>query len=510
MFKLKYSLIFSLFLVFGVFLGDQLVLSQVEAETLLILNPNIVQYTMPCGNTTDNACPNIAVALSATNSTNIVLDLGNYTYTGPNNTNINLVNITLTVQGNPNAYATVDLAENGLLFSIMDSQQKHGDVVLTLQYLNIVNGTGFHGVYGGVIYITTNYSNTILLLENVVVSNCNAYYGGVVSLQTTLNSYITFSNSTFTNNSGTFGSVFYTTNFCQVNISNSNIVGNQGNNGIIYLVNGTITMSNVLIDSNVGGSSILKFSNNGNVIINNMTLTNNSVQRVVDPMGGGVMMLFQNFVQLYNSVISNNVGSAPISFNSIGTFIIAGTLINNNNASAFGGAIALNHGALFVTNCVFASNYALQSGGAIYIFDAQTLKLTNTTFTGNSVGPDGSGSVLYIDNVASNSFNGVTFSHNLIKDSINPIFCDDSDIVINNITSDTDSLVSCSNGGRAGCKFTGNYDITEMSCPSEGRLSPGAIAGIIVGSIAGILLLVLVVYIIKKRHHNHHKYHSYH
>ncbi|EFA75776.1 hypothetical protein PPL_10831 [Heterostelium album PN500] len=503
------NLIFSLFLLFGV---STLVQAQVEPETLFILNPNIAQYTMPCGNTTENACPNIAVALSATNATNILLDLGNYTYTGPNNTNINLVNITLTVQGDPNTYATIDLAQNGLLFSIMDSQQKQGDVVLTLQYLNIVNGSGFHGVYGGVIYITTNYSNTILLLENVVVSNCNAYYGGVVSLQSTLNSSsITFSNSTFTNNSGTYGTVFFTTNVCHLTITNSSIVENQGFNGIIYVVNGTLKMNNVLIDSNVvGGSSILKLSNNDHVIINNMTLTNNSVQRVVDPMVGGIMLLFENFVQIYNSLISHNVGSAPISFNSIDTLIMTDTLIINNFASAFGGGIVCNHGSLFITDCIIAANYAQQSGGAIYIYDAQTLSLTNTTVTGNSVGPDGTGSALYIDNVASNSIDGVTFSKNLINGTTNPIFCDNSDIAINDITSDTDSLVSCSNGGRAGCKFTGNYDITAISCPTKGRLSPGAIAGIIVGSIAGLLLLVLIIYIIKKRHHNHHKYHSYH
>ncbi|EFA76317.1 hypothetical protein PPL_10080 [Heterostelium album PN500] len=498
--KFNYSLVF----ISLIFLC-KLVSSQPET---IILNPNNVQYTMPCGNTTDNACPDIASALNSTSSANVILNLGNYTYTGPNNTFINLINITVTIQGNQNGYATINMANNSYFISMLDNQQSNGNVSLTLQYLNIVNGSGFHGMMGGVIYISTSFSNSILILDNVIATNNNAYYGGVVYLKTSQPSYITISNSTFRNNSANFGAVFYTDNYSQTNISNTNIIGNQAEYGIIFVTNGTISFNNVLVDSNVGGNSVLRLNSNGNVSVYNMTLTNNYVSPSTSPLTSSIVLSQQNNLQFYNSQISNNTGT-PITFSSKMTLFISNTHINGNNAPVFGGAIVVFYGTLAISSSVISSNYALLAGGGVYIFDSLGLTIVNTNFSSNAVSFNGTGSALYINNIDTKVLIvDVTFSDNLNNDTVNPVYCDSSSVTMSNITSADEKLLTCVSE-KERCKFSGNYDIAESSCPAKSGLGSGAIAGIIIGSIAGLLLLILVIYILKKRHHNHHKYKSY-
>ncbi|EFA76316.1 hypothetical protein PPL_10079 [Heterostelium album PN500] len=486
----------------------------------LFVNSNVTNYTLPCGDTLDNACPDIVSALSSSNSTVLLLKLESGIYTGENNTNIKLLfNCTITIQGNQDNYATIDLVSNGSFIIIQDTQQQRGLSNLTLQYLNIKNGSGssFNSYDGGVFYINTHYSTNNIVIDSVIVSNNNATNGGVFYVYSQGVTNITISNSVFSDNTASEeGAILTTTSStkpCNLWITNSIINGNTASYSIISTDDSFVSLSNVVISSNIANTTILRFLNNENVLIQNLTLVNNQVNGIGPSISDyGFITLINNNVIVVNSKLSNNVGMAsPITFYSIGQLGVHNTLFDSNRLPDSGGALNIAQGIAYISNCTFSNNQA-NFGGAIYLSNALGLVIGNSTFSGNSVGTSGEASILYISNSKTTvEFNGVVFTNTTVNKQSNAIYCSGANLELNDIESDTNDIVTCSEpdvDNKDKCTYSGNFRVCKSKGSNDDKSHVRIIVGVVVGVTGGILLTVFI-YIIYKRHHNHHKYKSY-
>jgi len=216
-------------------------------------------------------------------------------------------------------------------------------------------------------------------------------------------------------------------------VSNSAIVGNissragggiEDNSGAAT----TITMMNVVLDSNVtasapGNGGGLHITGAGNLAITGGTVSVNSANQE-----GGGLWNGSGTMTITGTLIENNLSLGAAShdggsgvFNNGGTLnILAGTIVKGNIAtgsSASGGGLLSLNGAVTITGASFESNSANRAGGAIEIIDG-TLTVSNSDFINNDVNgtagaPNpGNGGVLHISGVTTASFMGGTATGN--------------------------------------------------------------------------------------------------
>ncbi|EFA76315.1 hypothetical protein PPL_10078 [Heterostelium album PN500] len=503
-----------------VFLVVELCSSQ---PVTLYINSSVTDYVLPCGATLENACPDIVNALASTQSSDVLLSLGNTTLTGQNNTNIQLVNRTVTIQGNKDSYATINLAGQGAFFIIQDSEQLYGNTSLTLQYLNIANGTGYvlpqlNGTFGGVVFLNTSYYyafNTILL-DSVVGFNNQATTGGILYIQSNGSpTNVTVTNSDFNNNNATNASIIFG-QYILMTVSNTKITRNNAFDGLMNFVAAYVQLDRVLIDSNNASVSLLNFNSTRYVGIQALTLTNNLLDFVNKTIQSGFVKCFQSDLSFGGSSnLTDNFGASVIYYRSIGkTLTINNSVIESNSGSLLGGAISQRYGSLVVNNSSISRNTAGQAGGAIYLISATSATITNSTMDENALGVvingtsrvAGFGSALYLSDTTNVIINGVVFDKNTDNAYGGPIFCSGSNVTMNDIKTSSDELVYCNQSVLdTKCTYHGNFG--EEICPEKkSKLKPGVIAGIVIGSIIGLLIIVLFIYILKKRHHNRSKY----
>jgi hypothetical protein len=88
-----------------------------------------------------------------------------------------------------------------------------------------------------------------------------------------------------------------------------------------------------------------------------------------------------------------NSGGPYAIFSSVGNFAltISGLTVNNGVSPSSGGGIRVDGGALTVTDCVLADNFAVTGGGGISYSGNGKLKVTNCKFIGNVTTPLGVG-----------------------------------------------------------------------------------------------------------------------
>lgn len=203
-------------------------------------------------------------------------------------------------------------------------------------------------------------SSGSLTLVNTTISNGNTgSAGGAIMNAATL----VINHSTLSGNAGDNGGAIYNSGMLVVN--NSTISGNAANfGGAVYSDNpaSSEAISNTIISGNSAVRSGSAFDiYGGSLIINNSTLSGNSVTDVNFFVGGGI----------------HNYG---------GAITINRSTIVNNTSAYYGGAIYQEGGSTTINNSTFSGNRALQVGG---IMDGGgTLTINYSTIVGNSSSAD--------------------------------------------------------------------------------------------------------------------------
>jgi parallel beta-helix repeat protein len=306
----------------------------------------------------------------------------------------------------------------------------------TLTNITLTNGFS-NGPGGGIFNAGT------LVLDTVIISNSEAlktiYGGGAV-----YNSGIfTAHNSTFSNNASAGGGAIYNDLGAKATIDNtSQIVGNTvtGLYGGGITNRGTMTMTNVLVDSNLvtgvsgffGGGGIYS---DGTLTVANSTISSNHARygggifndgspgkltlinvnvsnNTALSNGGGVLESSSGDVSISMTTISSNsaLRGAGLSINGNRTgVILTDSTLKNNTAELAGGGMQIdNNGAITLRNNTISGNSA-RIGAGIWN-DSSMIYMENDTISGNSAGYLGGG--IYIYPGAGATLKNVTISGN--------------------------------------------------------------------------------------------------
>ncbi len=201
----------------------------------------------------------------------------------------------------------------------------------------------------------------------------------------------------------------------------------DGNGGAIFN-EGSLTLRKVLLRNNSntlflsqGGGAIFSSGPNGALVLDRVTLENNSTQA-----SGGAINVANGSITIDNSVFSGNtalLNGGALNFNGGVSAAINNSTLNGNSATGSGGINGLggaifNFAELTINGSTLSGNSAL-FGGAIYDEGGQsgptggtTLTINNSTISGNSAtatATDGGGGV-FISNIA--AFNNTTITRN--------------------------------------------------------------------------------------------------
>ncbi len=350
----------------------------------------------------------------------ILLDPG--TYTGPDNTNIELTQ-DLTIIGSTDSL-NPSIINAGSLDNIFIIDP---DITITLEYITFENG---YNNTGGAIY---NQGN--LIIENCTFNDNQAINdGGAI-----YNDYIgtlTESGSTFTYNGAYYGGAIY--NDGTVTESVATLSHNKANEGgaIYNDMDGTITDTSSIFTYNTA-------YNNGGAIYNNGALTETK----------GIFN--SNYANIDGGAIYNDEDGTLTEKNGVFNYNIA------NGESGHGGAIS-NEGALTESNSNFAGNTAYYQGGAIYNDEDGTLTEKSSIFYDNTAT---SGGAMYNTNGASMINTNNTFNKNIAYDG-GAIYNDNGATLIE--TKDTFNGNNATNGVGAiyneGGAIYNDGDLNQKNC----------------------------------------------
>ena len=184
-----------------------------------------------------------------------------------------------------------------------------------------------------------------------------------------------------------------------LNLSNSRIDNNQANRGggifVQNLAAITITDSTISNNTGIGGGGLYAYNN---VNISGSAISGNNAKN-----GAGIFCCIDGVSSISDSVISSNIAT-PVDNNGSpdgglgggvysasdhdGTVNISNSEINNNQAGAGGGLIAVL-GTVNISNSTIHSNTATGAGGGIYGYTG-THTLSHVTIANNSA-PNGGG-----------------------------------------------------------------------------------------------------------------------
>jgi predicted outer membrane repeat protein len=175
----------------------------------------------------------------------------------------------------------------------------NSSITFTLTALTIAHGST-SGNGGGL----ANNGGTVSISNSVFTGNSvpTNHSGGAIYSTGSL----TISNSTFTNTSGYFGTVYNTGN---VGITNSTFAGNNptfGGGGLYNDIRGKATITNSTIVNNTGTYGTGLFDNSGTATITNSTIANNTGYGF----GGGIAIIGGSnaTVNISGSIVANNSG----------------------------------------------------------------------------------------------------------------------------------------------------------------------------------------------------------
>ena len=235
-------------------------------------------------------------------------------------------------------------------------------------------------VTGGAISVRKFNRMSKLTVHKCSFTYNTAYSGGAIS---TINSDISISDSTYSNNIATEGGVVELNG--NIVMANCHIINNtaHSNGGVVKAVNGSLKMSNFLVSNNTANTNGgVVFSQGITISITNCTFKMNSALAV-----GGVFFVAEASILMRNSSFVNNFAGL-----SGGIFFVAYHSVINitqlhcsaNQAKQSGGVLISKYGTkAFISDTEISQN----SGrliGAIWIDDNSVLELNGSHFVNNS------------------------------------------------------------------------------------------------------------------------------
>ena len=244
-----------------------------------------------------------------------------------------------------------------------------------------------------------------LTLQNMTLRNFNAGGGNGGSVQNA--GTLTLDGVTLTGNTARFAGAIHSSG--TLTITNSTFTSNtsQEDAGAIYLNSGTLTVSETTFQANNAryGSGI--YANDGTINLTNVTFRSNTANeqgaglfqwRGTMTISGGLFdannarfgsaIYVRGALNVSGATFTNNVaveeGAAIYNENGNQSAVtVAGSSFTGNTAR-YGGAI-YNRARLNVTNSIFTSNTATESGGAVYHQNGASQNgIAQTCFTGNT------------------------------------------------------------------------------------------------------------------------------
>jgi hypothetical protein len=376
--------------------------------------------------------------------------------------------------------ATRILARSDLLDRVIHIAPLPGgaDITVTLEGLTIQDGITSQ-VYGGGGLLNEKSSTT---LENVVITankaGTDATYATGGGLNNMPGASLTLSNSTVSQNTGTYGG----------GIFNS----------------GTLIVSNCTISANTARISGGGLENRGTGVVIGSTISSNTVS---DPAGSGAGIAGSGSLEVTNSLINANTGSgisltgqlallnSQVEDNSAaGVQILGGiaslvssSISGNSAADPEKGAVIVSDTTLTLKNCAIQNN---SSTGLVLIGD--TAALTNTNLTNNSgAGLQASDGMLTLLNGSLSSNGGMGLlvtggsatltSATLMENSGDGLQASGAALVVQN------STIARNHGG-AGLRAAGGNAVVTNSTIA-GNTAPDPTQGMGIASAGGLTLL---------------------
>lgn len=217
-----------------------------------------------------------------------------------------------------------------------------GTITLTSGYLQINKDLTINGPGASILAISGNNNSKIFDIN-----------GGGIDINVHI-SHITITNG---NSGGIAGGGIRIAEACSVTLANSIISHNVGGIGGGINNVGSLTMTDVTIDSNFAAEWGGGISNTGNMLIHNSTVSGNTAV-----IGGGIL----NAVSIFSD-----------GHRQAGTTVLENVTLSGNSASDSGGGIAsggtnFNNEvfptSLVLTNCTIMNNSASIGGGLFYVF----------------------------------------------------------------------------------------------------------------------------------------------
>ena len=273
---------------------------------------------------------------------------------------------------------------------------------------------------GGIFHIF--YSSTLSVESSDFDKNSAGYVGGV--LHAFYLSTVVINNSSFYhNNASYFGGVVYANYICNITVYNSSFSYNNVNadGGVIFAYdNNTITVDGSKLDHNVahGNGGAVYASHLSHIIFRNGCTHSRNLAKE----GGGVIFTRDNapFLDFGSTFVSNkaDLNGGSICIND-GDITLQGSKFMGNSAENFGGALnlkgiahwAMIESSIFNSNSamngavismhtednnylnmsdnMFSSNYATDTGGALYVAKGNNLTSDGDIFLENSADRDG-------------------------------------------------------------------------------------------------------------------------
>jgi CSLREA domain-containing protein len=271
---------------------------------------------------------------------------------------------------------------------------------------NVISTSG-----GGTTRVWWIETASILTLQRITIANGYVVDdGGGLYNQ---GSNVTLTNITFTNNQARMGGGMVNDANSSASLMRVIFNGNQTNfdGGSLYN-QGEATLTDTIFSNNQtyydGGGMV---NNGGNVLLTNVTFSNNSTTEYYSS-GGGMVNANEGFAKLTNVTFSGNsaeTGGGGM-HNSYGDAKLEDVTFTGNVNTYAGGGMSILGGLVEYTNVTFIDNYAGVMGGGL--FESGTLnssKYTNVTFSSNQAVQAGGG--IYYDE-SYPTLTNITFSGN--------------------------------------------------------------------------------------------------
>ncbi|MCR4660607.1 MAG: hypothetical protein K5765_01240, partial [Clostridia bacterium] len=241
-----------------------------------------------------------------------------------------------------------------------------------------------------------NNGKTILLERNIPLSSCVEISSDISKCSDVvidLNGHKIYRLSLNTGEDGRLFKVNKETKLTlKDSVGGSIISGGDSDKGGAIYNGGTLNIENITLSDNHATSYGGAIYNVGIVSLNNVVLRNNNAT-----CGGAIMLTNNDYYKTKNAkycaTINNCVFSSNVATESGGALYCVGPSVdinnsdfNSNYATEKGGAIYSDCLDLYISNTSINYNSVLKKGGAIFAYDGSVCHLSNVTIKGNEAG----------------------------------------------------------------------------------------------------------------------------